>query len=83
MGVTEVERRKRQRDLKMTVNDPLALTLYNDFLIAVSNVRCRQRKEGRGGCWPCQPVNTVVQAAYASQRDGPTKTIGRNRDRRS
>lgn len=60
----DADRRERQADLKMMVDDAEALTLYHDFLMAVSHVRCRHR--ARGACWLCQRVDPAVQAAWTA-----------------
>lgn len=60
----DADRRERQADLKMMVDDAEALTLYHDFLTAISRVECRHRP--RGACWPCQRVDPTVQVAWTA-----------------
>jgi len=60
----DANRRERQADLKMMVDDAEALTLYHDFLMAVSLVRCRHR--ARGACWLCQRMDPAVQVAWGA-----------------
>lgn len=60
----DANRRERQADLKLLVDDPEAMDRYHDFLVAVSLVQCRHRP--RGACWPCQRVDPTVQVAWTA-----------------